>query len=160
MALTEWHDLLDRLEKEPDSDILAAMLTDELMEARGMNRTEADRYVATARRSAWDSADMAFLAHVIKAKGPAYYLLLNDVRTRLALYTHETITVFVVAGTDEPRVGNVPTDIPNGAIFHGFPVAIPATWAKNWIKAHGLAVEPVRMPRLPRGAKSRRATGG
>lgn len=150
MPLTEWTDLLARLERDPGNDVLAAMLTDELMEARDMYRTEADRYVATARRAAQDSADMTWLANLITSKGPAYDLILAKIRSALAIYAYETLTLFVVAGTDEPRVGQVPGDVPEGALFHGFPVAIPATWARTWWASAGRpAVKPPADPSPP-----------
>lgn len=146
MPLTEWTDLLARLERDPESDILAAMLTDELMDARGMARNEADKYVATARGVAQTALDIAFVASVIRAKGPAYHWLMSHVWDAIALPDTTPITLFIVGGDGPARVG-IPMEHASGArAFVGQPVALPATWARKWVKASALPVDPLPAP--------------
>jgi hypothetical protein len=147
MALTGVDDLVTRIEHDPDNIVLAAMLVDELVEARGMYRWEAMLHVQRVQTTAHDQLDMEWLAKLITRKGPAFRELVTTIQSALALYPGETITLFVVTGSNPPRIGEVPTDVPEGAIFHGFPVAVPATWARTWWHSSGRpAIMPISRP--------------
>lgn len=145
MALTEWHDLLQALEEDPQSDILAAMLTDELMESRGMARNEADRYVELARVSARQALDVKWATELIVAKGPAFHALVSEVRTLVGIYATDEFTMFVIPGEGRPEV-LVPADVrERGAIYRGFPVSLPASWVRFWWGGECLPIHPPRI---------------
>jgi hypothetical protein len=64
-------DILTRLvEREPNNDILTAMLTDELMDARDMLRSEADAHVAHVRAVAAEAAQLADAARLMVPGSP------------------------------------------------------------------------------------------
>lgn len=160
MALTEWHDLLARLEQEPESDILAAMLTDELMEARDMNRTEADKYVAKARAEARTVKDIEFVTALIHAKGPAYEHLVTEIRRACGIFNHETITLFVIGGEQSPWTGP-PQKLNNpDLIYQGWAVTVPATWARRWHQHTGWAIQPQPKRRAHPGSVAARRRRG
>lgn len=147
MALAEWKDLLDRLERDPESDVLAAMLTDELIEARGMTYSEAAGYVATARKTARDALDIAHVANVIRANGPQYVYLVERIRRTLGQPSGAAFVLFLIAGDGDPRIGvgieMMPDDDPGPGLY----VILPCSWARSILSRTGL---PMHFPRAPR----------
>lgn len=145
--MTDHRDILAALEAEPDSDILAAMLKDALKEERGMIDSEAERYVARARVSAWDTKLIAFAADLLRAKGPARDELHREVRKLVGLDEGDRYMLVIVAGDDPPSVG-----VPASAYFAqdvgpGLAIALPAGWVAYWHRRTMHHIHPVRSKR-------------
>lgn len=147
MALTEWKDLLERLERDPENEILAAMLTDELIEARRMQWSEATRYVTTARKVARDALDLECVVATIRADGPRYVYLCERIRRTLGQCADARFVLFLTCGDGRPRLG-VGTDLlgaedPGPGLY----VTLPCTWARRELDNSAL---PLHWPRSPR----------
>lgn len=146
--MTDVQLLINLIERDPDSDITAAMLTDELMECRGMLRSEADRHVERVRADARTALQIQFTAGLIAAKGPAYYAMRNEVARVLGFNGNETYSFVVVGGEDEPRVSVAGTMQARALGVDGLFVALPAGWVCAWFRRNTF---PVRAPYSRKG---------
>lgn len=92
--------LVALLERDPDNAIVAAMLTDELMEARGMLRSEADRHVANVIAVAAEARELAEAAAEVRPGARWRGRILSCVRWVLGLDRRIRFTLLVVPGTE------------------------------------------------------------
>lgn len=142
--MTDLQLLINRINQEPDSDIGAAMLIDELMDAKGMLYTEAARHVETVRAIARTNLQIEFTAGLIRAKGPAYDKLINELHALFQLDGDAVYGLFVVAGDDPPHFS-----VPNGASLrwpkgHEMQIALPAGWVCAWFRRQTVSIHPVK----------------
>lgn len=101
--MTDASDILAALCDDPESVILAAMLTDALMEERGMLRSEADRHVCRVIQDARDLLDISAAATIMTAGDGRRYRVLDAMM--LAIWPNEVPPSFswiIVGGDDEP----------------------------------------------------------
>ena len=148
--MTNAQDILANLEADPDSEILAAMLTDALMEERGQLRSEADRHVEIARQNARDARDMKFACGLFRARGPAAFMIREFLLVQYLGGESIPFTVYLILGSNGPTTtftleGNHPA-FGNG----DHAIAVPAKWVCEW---HRKYQYPIRYPRPSRKAK-------
>lgn len=139
--------LVKLIEQDPDTDILAAMLIDELMEARGMLRSEAERHVRHVQADARIAKQIDFVARLLRAKGPAYTYLCRAIERHLMIQEVIGYTLYVVSGDGPPRFCRVGDVVQTPTARHGYPIAIPAGWVIHWFRQNTYPIEPVRRPR-------------
>jgi hypothetical protein len=104
------------VEQEPDNTIVAAMLTDELMDARDMLRSEAEKHVLHVQQTAAACRDLAAAAMLMVDGTGSHTYLLRRVLLVIDAPTWYLGTVLTVPGPERPRV------------FHLDNVDGPATW--------------------------------
>lgn len=148
--MTDLDHLIRRLEADPDSDIGAAMLIDELMDARGMLYTEAERHVRQLQADARSVLQMTFVAELIRAKGPAHDALHELIRELAGLSKGEAYTLFVTSGSEAPSGGVRGATINNRLLGPGLVIFLPAGWVCAWFRRQVL---PIRAAKKPRGGE-------
>lgn len=126
--MTDANDLIDALEADPHSEILAAMLTDELMESRGMIRTEADRHVERLRADARERIECAAAAEVMRSTDGRSDRVKEHIRLMCFEGLQPPAYNFIVTGGDSPPVATArQIDSPNGW-WHEWTVTVGALW--------------------------------
>lgn len=147
MPLTEVDDLIARLERDPENDVLAAMLCDELMDARGMYRFEAMGYVRNLQTDARAALDIAFVAKVLRAAGPKYVYLIERIRRSLEQPEGTAFVLFLIGGEDAPRIGVTVDQLAEDDPGPGLYVALGCTWARKELERSAL---PLCWPKSPK----------
>lgn len=145
--MTDVQLLVTLIEQDPESEISAAMLTDELMEARGMIRSEADRHVERVRKTARQVLQMKFAAGLIAAKGPAYRALLDTIADAHPLFFASMCTIYVVSGDGPPRRADPPKEDNSHLVGPYKCLALPAGWVVQWFRRNTFPIEPVTVRR-------------
>lgn len=140
--MTDVQLLIDLVSADPDQDIAVAMLIDELMEARGMLRSEADRHVERLRDDVRRSKQIDTAAAILAERGPRWQALAMHLRGMAELGEYESFFIFLVGGDDEPSggvrspvAGSIP---PVGELS----IYVPAGWALSWWKANKMSIKP------------------
>jgi hypothetical protein len=96
------------LEQNPGNDIVAAMLTDALIDEKDMTRSEADRVVTDVRRAGLDAAQMAEAAELIKPGAPNRIALLTAVYGTCGESPECASPVLLIPGDDQPLRHGLP----------------------------------------------------
>jgi len=135
--MTSAEDILHTLCEEPESDILAAMLTDALMEERGMLRTEADIAVRRVRKDARDSLDMATVKAILAERGERWMVIHEEVSAACGFATDTTFFLYVVTGQHPPSVAVRPGPNEGGTPDAPWTVGVPAGWALQMLRSRG-----------------------
>lgn len=157
MALTEVQDLIARLERDPENDVLAAMLCDELMDAKGMLKFEAMTHVRNLQGDARVALDIATVAKTIRAAGPRYVYLLERVRRTLGQPEGAAYVLFLVGGDEKPRIGVHVHDLAADDPGPGLYVTLPCGWARRVLSESALPLfwpkSPARVRKLVRSVR-------
>lgn len=116
--------LTQMLEREPDSLVGVAMLTDALIEERDMTRSEADRYAEHVQQSARDARDLAAAAGYLAQDTPVRRSLHHLVQAMSGYPSHWPYTIVLVPGDGEVHAvdatldGDEPTRVGYTATVH------------------------------------------
>jgi hypothetical protein len=104
--------LIRLLETHPYNPVLVAMAVDELMSAKDMDRSEAERYVARLQEVAQEAAEMSFVTDLFARVGKRR-LLMSALRRQFSIHRSISLTVLFVPRSNntvmtryqQPRVG-------------------------------------------------------
>lgn len=149
--MTTIDDLIRAVEDNPENPIIAWMLTDELIGARDMTRTEADKRVAEVQLVAVQAREVRSAAEVMQKGTRSGQWLMNYARGYLGLRRRAPFTLFLVPGAEAPAhisPPDRPEDIPQ-------PEAT-ATVGARWVLDHWTQhVQQLRRDRRAAAARRR-----
>jgi hypothetical protein len=127
--------LTTRLEADPANTILAAMLTDELMDTRDMLRSEADRHVSHVQATATQARQLAEATHLMHRGSASGRWLQPHCRRWVHLPARSYYMIVVIAGDSAPLI-----PLGAGATMHrpwvGILVTVGAAWVIREWEAH------------------------
>jgi hypothetical protein len=126
--VTDANDMIAHLEREPESDIVAAMLVDELMQTRGMLRTEADRHVTKLRMDARDNLDMLNASFLVRPGSPVRDAIHLEVKR--VCWPNDPAPPFTLVlrpGSDLPRA-HTEHHSTGSCWWYEWVVLVPARW--------------------------------
>lgn len=123
--------LVNLIEQEPESPFYAAMLVDELMEARGMLRTEADRHVERVQADARLALDLKNATALVAAKDEYWPILCEHLRIVCHLARDESFDLIVIPGPSEPNHRRHNRSR-NGQWWDDITVTVGASWLMGW----------------------------
>jgi hypothetical protein len=119
--------LADALSADPNNAILEAMLTDELLDARDMLRSEADRHIAALRAAARTEQDFHRAAELLADGSPRQEELMIRVYQFIGWGALHDNTLFLVPGLAEPLLRM--HEVRDGRnVWAGQTVTVGATW--------------------------------
>lgn len=141
--MTDANDILAALKQDPESIILAAMLTDALMEERDMLRSEADRHVERVQRDARDLRDIQAAADIMSAGDGRRLDVLDKVIA--VCWPDEVPPSFswVIVAGDAPPISRDEYKSNPGAWWYETVVTVGACWI---IKTAGRTPHPAAKP--------------
>jgi hypothetical protein len=120
--------LTGRLEADPSNSILASMLTDELMESRGMIRSEADRHVASVVAVAGQARQLAEATHLMRSGSASGRWLHTRCRRWAHIAQRIPYTLLLVAGDAPPVIASAPL-LGELVPWTGVLITVGAAWA-------------------------------
>lgn len=117
--------------QNPRNDILAAMLTDELMGAKDMLRAEANKHVENVQLTADHARQMDAAAAVLGGKGRYAQGLRYDIIDIVGADHQFPPFIFIVPGPDGPCISYRPSDT-SAAYWGNSIVTVGALWCLLW----------------------------
>jgi len=140
--MTDVQLLINLVSKDPDQDISAAMLVDELMDARGMLRSEADRHVERLRADCRSAKQIDLVASFIRERGRRWVALMAEVALAIGFDDGRPFGLAVMGGDLPPSAAVRPG--PNALTGERdiWSVALPAGWALARLKQLGYPLDP------------------
>lgn len=129
--------MIAHLKDEPESDIVAAMLTDELMETRGMLRTEADRQVLDLRRTFRAALPVGQAHNIIHADVAFRVWLREKVSEDVKLGRGTNFTIDIIPGV-QPAFLSFAGEEAQAKYNYGVVIGVGASlviyWYAEWLK--------------------------